>query len=185
MEKNIMDTFDKKSLQIFEDMKSGLYERGYNENDLTLTEEDPLRYETQIDNSRIADVKNLQSTLWVCYFPNHQHVFVGVTFPDRIPEEKLPFIVAFLNVMNSCAQLQHLTLCPVCHRIDAVAGISLTNKKLPKEKFQTLLSVSEANSSFLHSIIRRIIEDENRVDRVVSAFCLDHPEFEKYYGGRP
>lgn len=179
-----MDTFDKKTLQIFEDMKSGLYERGYHENDLTFADEDPLRYETQIDNSRIVGIKNLQSTLWACYFPNHQHVLVGVTFPDRIPEEKLPFIVAFLNVMNSSFLLQHLTLCPVCHRIDAVAGISLTSKKLPREKFQTLLSVSQANASFLHSIIRRIIEDENSVDRVVSAFCLDHPEFKKYYGGR-
>jgi hypothetical protein len=184
VEKNIMDTFDKKSLQIFEDMKSGLYERGYNENDLTLTEEDPLRYETQIDNSRIAGVENLQSTLWACYFPDHQHVFVGVTFPDRIPEEKLPFIMAFLNGMNSSSLLQHLTLCPVCHRIDAVAGISLTSKKLPKEKFQTLLSVSEANASILHSTIRQIIDDENSVDRLVSIFCVDHPEFEKYYGGR-
>jgi hypothetical protein len=86
--------------------------------------------------------------------------------------------------MNSSSLLQHLTLCPVCHRIDAVAGISLTSKKLPKEKFQTLLSVSEANASILHSTIRQIIDDENSVDRLVSIFCVDHPEFEKYYGGR-
>lgn len=179
-----MKNIDAKSLQIFEDMKSGLYERGYDEDRLTITEEEPLRYEAKIDSSKIAGVENLHSTLWAQYFPDHQRVFVGVTFSDRIPEEKIPFTLAFLNTMNSASILQHLTLCPACHRVDAVTGISLTRKRLPKEKFQILLSNAETNAYFLHQTIRQLA-DEYSVDQLISVFCEDNPEFEKYYGGRP
>jgi hypothetical protein len=184
MENNTMKKIDAKSLQIFEDMKSGLYERGYDENRLTITEEDPLRYEVQIDSSEIAGIKNLHSTLWACYFSDYKNVFVGVTFADRIPEEKIPFTMAFLNGMNNGDLLQHQTLCPVCHRIDAVAGIFLTRNTLPKEKFQILLSLSETNAYFLHPAIRQITNVDYSVEHLVSIFCEDYPEFEKYYGGK-
>jgi hypothetical protein len=183
MENNTMKNIDTKSLQIFEHMKVGLFERGYDENSLTINEEDPLRYEVQIDNSGLAGIENLHSTLWAGYFPEYQQILVGVTFPDRISEDKIPFAVAFLNGMNSGSILQHLTLCPVCHRVDAVVGISLTRKKLPKEKFQILLSSSEANAFFLHPAIRQITNVDYSVEHLVSIFCEDHPELEKYYGG--
>jgi hypothetical protein len=179
-----MKEIDTKSLQIFEDMKAGLYERGYDENDLIIDNEDPLRYEVEINSANLVGVNNLHSTLWARYFPDYQHVFVGVTFPDRIPEEKMPFMMTLLSALNSGSLLQHLTLCPVCHRIDAIAGISLTVRKLPKEKFQILLSMSEANASFLHPAVRQITDVGQGVDDLISIFCKDHPELEKYYGGR-
>jgi hypothetical protein len=184
MENETMKTIDTKSLQIFEDMKAGLYERGYDENDLIIDDEDPLLYEVEINSSSLVGVNNPHSTLWARYFPDYQHVFVGVTFPDRIPEEKMPFMMTLLNGMNSGFLSQHLTLCPVCHRIDAIAGISLAVRKLPREKFQILLSMSEANAIFLHSAIRQITDVGQSVDDLISIFCKDHPELEEYYGGR-
>jgi hypothetical protein len=57
-------------------------------------------------------------------------------------------------------------------------------KKLPKEKFQILLSMTEANAFLLHSAIRQITEDYS-IDDLVSMFCGDVPEFKILFGGKP
>ena len=179
-----MSNIDNKSLQIIEDMRSGLNARGYDENTLIVDRKDPLYYEVHIDSSGLTEIENLHSTLWSRYLPDHESVFVGVTYSDIIPEEKIPFAIAFLNVMNSGVLSQHMTLCPVCHKIDTIAGISLTRKKLPKEKFQILLTISEANAYFLHPTIWQITDAKHSVDYLVSIFCEDYPEFKKYFGGK-
>ena len=179
-----MKEIDAKSLQIFEDMKIGLYERGFEESCLIINEEEPLRYAVEIDSSLMTGVENLHSTLWAQYFPDCQFVSVGVTFMDRIPDEKIPVTMAVLNTMNGNSLLEHLTLCPVCQRIDAITEIYLTKKELHKEKFQTLLSNAETNAYFLHPIIRQIAE-EYSIDQLISIFCKDNPDFEKYCGGKP
>jgi len=178
-----MKNMDTKAHQVFEDMKSGLSERGYDENHLIIDPKDPHCYKVKIDHSNMGAGKESTSILWARYFPEQQFVFVGSTFSDRIPVEKIPFTLAFLNSMNSDSVLQHLTLCPVCHQIDAVAGIYLVRKVLPKEKFQILLSLTESNEFWLYPAIRQIIEDDS-VDHLVSMFCKDNPELKKFFGGR-
>jgi hypothetical protein len=177
-----MTIHNSKSQKIFEDMKSGLFDRGYKENELTITKEDPLRYEVSIDS--ILKDESRKATLWACYMPEYRQVLAGVTFPDQIPKQKIAFTLALLNSLNRNSMVEHYTLCPCCNRIDAMAGISLTRAVLPKEKFQILLCVAEANAFIFPLNIIQIVSDECSVDRLVSVATGNNPEFKKYYGGQ-
>jgi hypothetical protein len=183
MENNTMKKIDTKSLQIFEDMKSGFKKWIRDQDDKYTINEDPLRYEVTMEFSSSGEI------LWARYIPECKNLYVGMTYPHQIPKEKIPFTLAYLNLQSYCAPLlnqalQHLTLCPVCHRVDAVIGIPLMRERLPKGKFQMLLTISKLMSGFgQYQAIGAIAYKKNSVESLASPFSVEFPEFAKRFGG--
>jgi hypothetical protein len=196
-----MTNIESNSLEIFEDMKSGLFERDYDEDDLTIeemraslfkrdydeddltiTEDEPLRFELQISTSTIEG--SSKATLWAQYLPSHHQVFVGVKFPEQIPIKKIPFTLTLLNGLNNKFSWQHSTFCPICRRIDTVSGISITGSRLPKKKYHLMLCVSQANAEFYDEIIWKITRDEYDVKKLISIAYETFPDLEEYLRGQ-
>ena len=184
MENNTMKKIDAKSLQIFEDMKAGFQKWIQDQDDQYIINEDPLRYEMVMKFSASGEI------LWARYIPDCQYLYVGMTFPHKIPEEKIPFTLAYLNLQSYFfplmqQSLQHLTLCPVCHRIDSIIGIPLIRERFPKGKFQILLTISKLMSNFGQYQATGAIANERKIvlRSLVSPLRIEFPDLVKYFGG--
>lgn len=178
-----MSDIDTKSLQIFEDMKTGFYNWSRDGEDQYIIRDDPQRYEVTMEFPQSGEI------LWARYVPHCQNLYVGLTFPFRIPKNKMPFMLAHLSYQNYISPLmrqssQHLTICPVCRRVDSIIGIHLRGEKLTKAKFQMLLSISKIMSNQgQYQSIRAIAYKGNSIEDLITPLRAVFPDRARYFGG--